>query len=1331
MYEVERKLPLNNGKEITFYTNLEHASRCGNYGMASVDGQNCYYGLGTCQDDDTGLGYSSGIPAFKSGKQYYILTEVPDITLFNLNRYLERTHYTKTNENGTGWYDLYGFDGWLPKPYYDELYGIHAMPDASYAFNDTDQGFYDRDNMIYLKGIQQDLLDSWDMSKVTNMEHFFSGDDYEYDFDHGGFHCDGMTKIDLSKWNVRKVENTSYMFAYFNECCDIDMHGWGTENLKTMRGMFAHKTGTEEDCFGYNETEFEDYWIRDEVIAADPIHVDINMTGWNTPNLEDMSYLFSGCLYWDNETFKCLEAIDTSHVKDMSYMFSRCQKLTVVPHIDMSSVVNAEGMFFGCINSIDMSNITNTGNVKSWRSAFKYANVDTDAVLTLTNISSSTDTSYMFSETDLETFPTVDTSNVKTMDGMFYKCSELKEVGLLNTFNVTSMKEMFYECSSLTTIPQFNISKVEDTSYMFYYCENLNNIPFLDMGNVEDASYMFYNCGSLTDLPSGMNFSNLVDMSYMFSGTAISSKPENTYVLNVEKINGIFYRCNNLANIDFSDWETSNIEDMNYMLARCSSLTSVTGLNTQSALYMDSTFYYCSSLFEVSELDTNKVIHMPNIFSNCTSLPSVFPWAIDCSNIINDLSLKDMFKGSSVTEVTLKNVPETILPYINYKLLNSNKSNMVINIESTIEAPRIIYINDIVINNVYSRCIRYIYNHTYETITEIPDTLDFSDITSMNGTFQDCIALKRIPTLDLSNVISLELLFGNCIELEEIPELNLQNAVYASKMFYNCKKLKNINIINSTNLSNTEYMFYGCESLTDIPQLDTSNVELMSYMFQGCKNITLDKISNLNTHNVTNMSYMFSDCTSITSVDFSKFDFSNVNEINYIFANCTGLISISNMNLNNISYVTHIFSGCTNMSKIDGEVNISNCPQIEALFEDVPITTIPKIKITGAVKIASLFKNCNNLIVADMNNVEINFSEGDYVYPTLNNLFDNCQNLTTILNLNNISGIKYTEGLFKGCKSLTSLSQLDLNMVRSINNMFNGCESLTEIDMSIFNLTNVEGMSYTFANCKNLRSINNLDISSLQNATGMFSGCTNLETFPDFSNNADLRSVKEMFKGCTKLTELPEITFNNSISEITEMFRGCIGLTSIDLSKLNFKTIYYTSMRIFADCTGLRSITGSFSCNDIAADYLFESCSSLTDIDNTFDFTKLKNFNGIFKDCTSLTTIHNFTDNLSSTKSAREMFKGCTSLTNLPEIDFTKIYDVTSMFEGCTSLPEEFPYTLDFSGYYSYGYIQNIFKNSSVKKVKIKNNITNTYVKNYITSSYLKGNNTLTIQWVD
>ena len=130
----------------------------------------------------------------------------------------------------------------------------------------------------------------------------------------------------------------------------------------------------------------------------------IDLTSFNTNNVNNMSYMFYGC-----SSLKSIDltSFNTNNVINMSYMFYGCSSLK---SIDLSSfntnnVINMSCMFSGCssLKSIDLSSF-NTNNVTSMSHMFHRC-------ISLRSL-------------DLSSF---NTNNVMHMDLIFNRCSSLKK----------------------------------------------------------------------------------------------------------------------------------------------------------------------------------------------------------------------------------------------------------------------------------------------------------------------------------------------------------------------------------------------------------------------------------------------------------------------------------------------------------------------------------------------------------------------------------------------------------------------------------------------------------------------------------------------------------------------------------------------------------------------------------------------------------------------------------------------------------------------------------------------------------------------------------------
>lgn len=169
----------------------------------------------------------------------------------------------------------------------------------------------------------------------------------------------------------------------------------------------------------------------------------IDMSGLDTSNITDMSYMFSDCLKLETLS---ISGFDTSKVENMSYMFNECRWLAVldVSGFDTSRVKDMSAMFHNC------------------------------NVLT---------------ELDVTGF---DTSKVENMSAMFADCNDLWKINFSNfdTSNVTNMSYMFangFELKELD-ISSFETSKVTDMRNMFAYCLYLKKLTVGPGWNKENAN---------------------------------------------------------------------------------------------------------------------------------------------------------------------------------------------------------------------------------------------------------------------------------------------------------------------------------------------------------------------------------------------------------------------------------------------------------------------------------------------------------------------------------------------------------------------------------------------------------------------------------------------------------------------------------------------------------------------------------------------------------------------------------------------------------------------------------------------------------------------------
>ncbi len=89
----------------------------------------------------------------------------------------------------------------------------------------------------------------------------------------------------------------------------------------------------------------------------------------------------------------------------------------------------------------------------------------------------------------------------------------------------------------------------------------------------------------------------------------------------------------------------------------------------------------------------------------------------------------------------------------------------------------------------------------------------------------------------------------------------------------------------------------------------------------------------------------------------------------------------------------------------------------------------------------------------------------------------------------------YLQNWFSGCKNLISISgieHLNTSNVVYTDAMFLGCSSLTSLDLSHFDTSKVENMDFMFSGCSELKTIYCNETWSCNYSDDMFNGCINL-----------------------------------------------------------------------------------------------------------------------------------------------------------------------------------------------------------------------------------------------
>ena len=325
--------------------------------------------------------------------------------------------------------------------------------------------------------------------------------------------------------------------------------------------------------------------------------------------------------------------------------------------------------------------------------------------------------------------------------------------------------------------------------------------------------------------------------------------------------NGFQFTGGDIAQVDFSQYDWSNVYDTSYFFQNCTHSTGdwsnfLDNYNGK-ILIAYSMFNDCSNLTTIPQLDTSKVTDMRYMFQYCSNLTTIPQ--LDTSNVTD---MGAMFDGCS----NLTTIP----------LLDTSK------------------VTDM--GAMFWHCLE---------LTSIPQ-LDTSNVTDMSTMFNYCFELTSIPQLDTSNVTDMSRMFSDCSKLTTVPQLDTSKVTNMSYMFYSCKALSSIPQLDTSKVTDMSYMFYYCSKLTSIPQLDTSKVTNMSDMLYGCSKLTT--VPKLYCGKISSGSYIdiFYNNTMSNVTDLGGFEdlgkVSGFSKPSYFLKNCPNLTKESVMNVINNLY---------------------------------------------------------------------------------------------------------------------------------------------------------------------------------------------------------------------------------------------------------------------------------------------------------------------------------------------------------------------------------------------------------------------------------------------
>ena len=880
----------------------------------------------------------------------------------------------------------------------------------------------------------------------------------------------------------------------------------------------------------------------------------MDVTATDIPDLsvcQSLSYMFSGCESLVN-TNGSMTGWQTQNIKDMSYMFAREFSGNDVPfnqpigNWNTANVTNMASMFSGATAFNQPIGNWNTANVTNMSLMF-YRATAFNQDLSGWNVSKVTDMSYMFYGATSFNQPigNWNTQSVTNMGYMFFRATAFnRPIGNWNTSNVTNMTQMFLGATAFNQdLSGWDVSKVTDMGYMFYGATAFN-------GNVNGW---------------GNKMKNVTYMSYMFQGASAFNQSLEGWVLNSSSEKILFgsgMQCSNITatlngwakNSEFNPSAAGNTIEIDFsgVVYSRTARGIMRYLRQNKGINIRERGYYAQDCDGINfdqytiKVDTrrdatggatptNRAININVVGTNFSVTYT------DVSNPWNTGTVAGLNTGDAIT------LPSAGTYKISVFVPTGSASSSITKL-STTEAP---------LSNGY-----------------IIDVVNWSNIEwqSLKDAFKGCTGLAHLSAADVPNLsecTSLEAMFQNCTGLTAVPSIedwNLSNVTTLKSMFAGATAFnQHLSRLNVSHIADFSGMFSGATAfdyslgewnlggITDgntamLNMLDNSGMSCASYketltgwnmrsstpnnIRLGAANVNYgDGAAAIRTNLQTNKSWTF--VGDLLSAGCDGADASGryitVWDTRIPTTRTTGspLDIATNICGNNVTIYWEEVGNTSNNGTLTGLSGTRSNPLV--------VTGLPH---AGVYRLKATIGNDPSLIlygsVYDADRLIYLEQWGSAVWKSLNSAFFQARNMkvlaTDIPNLTQLSDLNpppyngSMQSMFYGCTSLTMVPSINSwsmpSGVKRIQSMFQGATSFNQ-DLSGWDVSHITDMSYMFKEATSFNSplLWGSKVSNVTDMSYMFQEATSFNQDISGWDVSSVTDMSDMFKGATSFNQ--------------------------------------------------------------------------------------------------------------------------------------------------------------------------------------------------------------------
>ena len=1019
-------------------------------------------------------------------------------------------------------------------------------------------------------------VSGWKTDKVTHMNEMFSGTGISqiavngsgwdtsnlvksYNMFEG---CANLTQINLSTWNVSKLEDTSEMFAD-SGLTSIDLSMWDESIVNSVYGMFRNcKALTSVNLNGWNLSNLEDGTTDSRKGSAGMFSGCTALTELNIPaslkvfgrnfaanctSLNKITFLHDagtvltfptagatyGAFYVDpamrttqivgqNTSAKAYSwvkdqraAIPTLAAQNTWYKGTTAKSaITGIEIVDSYSGASTE--------SWDAS-AAQDGSVKAYINGTKLIIAGNGYGKVLANADSTSAFNAFTNVTSFTGLNKLDTSNVTNMQTMFNNLDNIQTLDLssFNTSKVTNFYSIFGGNDKLTTLnlTGWDTSAAKNMGQMFYVCNALttiNGLSSFNTANVTDMSGMFHGCKAMTSL----------DLS-------------NFNTAKVKTLSMMFYQCSNLETVKLTSFDTSNVTSLYAMFQYCYKLKTadLSSFNTAKVTNMRSMFGSCEAVenLDLSSFDTSAVTNMYAAFDGCHKLQEItlgkdfkfvgtdgylptpsstyIPqadgnWYV--KGLTKHYSPEELAAVTRVRAVTYSAIPGTDPG------TGGGSGGGDGTLEGEVRWP------------VQSGSL------TYNGNAQSPSWSGYdSSKMTIGGTTSGTNAGTYTATFTpkdgycwpdgTADTVSVAWKIGKAAGSLSLSPTTLTIDASSTTGTITVTRAGDGAIKAKSSNTNIATVSVDGNKITVTKKGDGTATITVSVAESANYLAPSDKTSNVKCESVPTLaanSSWYKGTTAKSAI--------TAIEIKDSYTPTGTVTEQWNADVDNSGSIKAYVEGTKLIIAGNGAGKImANADSSSAFIDFTKVTTISGLdkldtsKVTSMASMFSMDRRGGNLTYLDVSGWDT-------------------------------SNVTSMAGMFMNCAKLEVLdvSKWDTSNVTRMGSMFYGCNALTSLDLSGFDTSNVTSMAGMFSVC---RSLTSLDVSNFDTSKVTYMG--------------------GMFDGCQALTSLDVSGFDTSnVTDMYGMFRACNALTSLDLS--GFDTSKVTDMEaMFAYCRMLQTVT--------------------------------------------------------------------------------------------------------------------------------------------------------------